>query len=135
MPPQMGAWQPGRLLYNVFSALISASLRLCGEDHPPMTTVFIVSAPSGSGKSTLVSHLLATVGGLMFSVSYTTRSPRGQEVDGESYHFVSREVFEGMLAREEFLEWAQVFDANGDYYGTHRRVLEEAREHHLDLVL
>ena len=97
-----------------------------------MTTVFIVSAPSGSGKSTLVSHLLATVPGLMFSVSYTTRPPRGQEVDGESYHFVAREDFEAMLARDEFLEWAQVF---GNYYGTHRGILEEARARHLDLVL
>ena len=97
-----------------------------------MTTVFIVSAPSGSGKSTLVSHLLATVGGLMFSVSYTTRSPRGQEVDGESYHFVSRSDFEAMLARDEFLEWAQVF---GNYYGTHRGILEDARARQLDLVL
>ena len=53
----------------------------------------------------------------MFSVSYTTRKPRGAEVDGQSYHFVSREEFEAMLARDEFLEWAQVF---GNYYGTHR---------------
>jgi guanylate kinase len=97
-----------------------------------MTTVFIVSAPSGSGKSTLVSHLLDAVPGLKFSVSYTTRSPRGQEVDGESYHFVSRENFEAMLARDEFLEWAQVF---GNYYGTHRGVLEDAQARQLDLVL
>jgi len=100
-----------------------------------MTTVFIISAPSGSGKSTLVSHVLATVPGLMFSVSYTSRQPRGQEVDGESYHFVSREDFEAMLSRDEFLEWAQVFDANGDYYGTHRHVLEDAQARQLDLVL
>ncbi|MCX6627688.1 MAG: guanylate kinase, partial [Candidatus Solibacter sp.] len=53
-----------------------------------MTTVFIISAPSGSGKSTLVSRLLAAVPELMFSVSYTTRKPRGQEVDGQSYRFV-----------------------------------------------
>ena len=58
-----------------------------------MTTVFIISAPSGSGKSTLVARLLASVPGLMFSVSYTTRPPRGHEVDGESYHFVSRDGF------------------------------------------
>ncbi len=59
-----------------------------------MTTVFIISAPSGSGKSTLVARLLANVPGLMFSVSYTTRKPRGAEVDGENYHFVAREEFE-----------------------------------------
>jgi guanylate kinase len=97
-----------------------------------MTTVFIVSAPSGSGKSTLVAHLLATVPGLMFSVSYTTRPPRGQEVDGESYHFVTREDFEAKLSRDEFLESAQVF---GNYYGTHRGILEEAKARQLDLVL
>jgi guanylate kinase len=97
-----------------------------------MTTVFIVSAPSGSGKSTLVAHLLAAVPGLMFSVSYTTRPPRGQEVDGESYHFVTREDFEAKLSRDEFLESAQVF---GNYYGTHRGILEEAKARQLDLVL
>jgi guanylate kinase len=97
-----------------------------------MTTVFIISAPSGSGKSTLVSRLLAGVPGLMFSVSYTTRKPRGAEVDGHSYRFVSREDFEAMLGRDEFLEWAEVF---GNYYGTHRGILEEARAQGKDLVL
>jgi guanylate kinase len=97
-----------------------------------MTTIFIVSAPSGSGKSTLVSRLLATVPNLRFSVSYTTRKPRGMEKDGESYHFVSREEFEAMLARDEFLEWAQVF---GNYYGTHCGILEQARMDGHDLVL
>jgi len=97
-----------------------------------LTTVFIISAPSGSGKSTLVSHLLATVPQLMFSVSYTTREPRGTEVDGQSYCFVTRERFEAMLARGEFLEWAQVF---GNYYGTHRGILERAQAEHKDLVL
>ena len=97
-----------------------------------MTTVFIISAPSGSGKSTLVSRLLAHVPGLMFSVSYTTRKPRGAEVDGQSYHFVAREEFEEMLARGEFLEWAQVF---GNYYGTHCGILEKARACQMDLVL
>ncbi len=97
-----------------------------------MTTVFIISAPSGSGKSTLVSHLLADLPGLMFSISYTTRPPRGSEKDGESYHFVSRAEFEAMVARDEFLEHAQVF---GNYYGTHRGILEQARASGRDLVL
>jgi len=97
-----------------------------------MTTVFIISAPSGSGKSTLVARLLAGVPGLMFSVSYTTRKPRGQEADGHDYHFVSRQNFEAMLARNEFLEWAEVF---GNYYGTHRGILEQARAEGKDLVL
>jgi guanylate kinase len=98
-----------------------------------MTTIFIISAPSGSGKSTLVSRLMATVPGLMFSVSYTTRQPRGHEKNGESYHFVTRDDFREMLARDEFLEWAQVF--GNDYYGTHRGILEAARAAGRDLVL
>jgi guanylate kinase len=97
-----------------------------------MTTVFIISAPSGSGKSTLVKRLFARVPGLMFSVSYTTRPPRGNEVDGENYHFISRAEFEGCVAADEFLEHADVF---GNYYGTHRSSLERAREKGADLVL
>jgi guanylate kinase len=97
-----------------------------------MSTVFIISAPSGSGKSTLVKHLLADVPNLMFSISHTTRPLRGAEVDGQSYHFVTREAFEAMLARDEFLESAQVFD---NYYGTHRGVLEQACAAGKDLVL
>ena len=97
-----------------------------------MTTVFIVSAPSGSGKSTLVSRLLSRDSSLLFSVSYTTRAPRGNEVDGEDYHFVSREDFERRIAAGEFLEHAQVF---GNYYGTHRGILEQARAAGTDLVL
>jgi guanylate kinase len=97
-----------------------------------MTTVYIISAPSGSGKSTLVARLLAATPGLLFSVSYTTREPRGHEVDGESYHFVTREDFERMVTRGEFLEWAQVF---GNYYGTHKGILEKARAAGADVVL
>jgi guanylate kinase len=97
-----------------------------------MTTVFIVSAPSGSGKSTLVARLLAGDPGLTFSVSYTTRQPRGQEVDGLSYHFVTHKGFEAMIGRDEFLEWAEVF---GNYYGTHRGILEQAQAEGKDLVL
>jgi guanylate kinase len=97
-----------------------------------MTTVFIISAPSGSGKSTLVNRLMAGVEGLMFSVSCTTRPPRGHEVDGLNYRFTTRPEFEAMIARGEFLEWAEVF---GNYYGTHRGVLEEAQAKGLDLVL
>ena len=97
-----------------------------------MTTVFIISAPSGSGKSTLVDRLLERTDGLMFSVSYTTRSPRGQEREGENYHYITREEFEGCIARDEFLEYAEVF---GNYYGTHRSVLDRAIAAGKDLVL
>ncbi len=97
-----------------------------------MTSVFIVSAPSGSGKSTLVNRVLSVDKRLDFSISYTTRKPRGAEKDGESYHFISREEFESRLAKDEFLEWADVF---GNYYGTHISVLEKAKAAGHDLLL
>jgi len=97
-----------------------------------MTTVFIISAPSGSGKSTLVHELMQRVPGLRFSVSYTTRPPRGQERAGKDYFFISREDFEARAERDEFLESAEVF---GHYYGTHRSELDRAEEDGCDLVL
>lgn len=97
-----------------------------------LTTVFIISAPSGSGKSTLVAKLLQRDPRLRFSVSYTTRKPRGKEKPGESYIYMSREEFEERVDRGEFLEHAEVF---GNYYGTNREVLEQAQLEGKDLVL
>ena len=97
-----------------------------------MTTVFIISAPSGSGKSTLVSRLMARDPWLRFSVSYTTRKPRGNEKPGESYVYISRKEFEERRERGEFLEQAEVF---GNYYGTNRNVLEQAEREGKDLIL
>ena len=97
-----------------------------------MTSVFIVSAPSGSGKSTLVSRLLKRDPNIGFSVSYTTREPRGAEIPGENYHYISRDAFEERIQKGEFLEYADVF---GNYYGTHSSVLERARAEGRDLIL
>lgn len=97
-----------------------------------MTNVFIISAPSGSGKSTLVRGLLQRDKRLLFSVSYTTRPRRGAEVPGESYHYISREAFEERIRKGEFLEWAEVF---GNYYGTHRSVVDRATAEDRDVVL
>lgn len=94
--------------------------------------LFIISAPSGSGKTTLTNELLKLVPGLEFSISYTTRPPRGSEQHGREYYFVSTQEFEKMIARGEFLEYACVF---GDYYGTAKRFLEDARGSGRDLVL
>ena len=94
--------------------------------------LFIISAPSGSGKSTLVTQLRTLVEGLDFSVSYTTRGPRGSEEDGREYHFTTRETFETMIAAGEFLEWAEVF---GNYYGTGLAALAHAKEAGKDLLL
>jgi guanylate kinase len=94
--------------------------------------LFIISAPSGSGKSTLVTEVRRLVEGLEFSISYTTREPRGSEEDGREYHFTTRECFLEMVKAGEFLEWAEVF---GNYYGTARSALEHARVAGKDLLL
>jgi guanylate kinase len=97
-----------------------------------MTTVYIISAPSGSGKSTLVDKVREIVPGLDFSVSYTTRPPRGTEENGREYFFVPRSEFEEMAQKDEFLEHADVF---GHCYGTARRFLRQAEQGGHDLLL
>jgi guanylate kinase len=94
--------------------------------------LFLISAPSGSGKSTLVNRISSLVEGLDFSVSYTTRSPRGSEQEGREYHYVSRNEFEEMIGQGEFLEWAVVF---GNYYGTAAQSLRDAYAAGKDLLL
>ncbi len=93
---------------------------------------FIISAPSGSGKSTLTNELRRTVPNLDFSISYTTRPPRGSELSGREYFFIGRDEFERMIREDEFLEYAEVF---GNYYGTARRFLREATARGHDLLL
>jgi len=94
--------------------------------------LFIISAPSGSGKSTLLSTLLQNVPNLTFSVSYTTRKPRGNETDGIEYHFVTEKDFAAMIEENQFIEYAKVFDK---YYGTAKRKVEEALLAGRDLLL
>jgi guanylate kinase len=97
-----------------------------------MSIVYIVSAPSGSGKSTLVNELFKMVRNLDFSISYTTRPPRGTEQNGKEYFFVSREEFEAMIAGGEFLEHATVF---ADYYCSEGRLRGEAENYSNELLL
>ena len=94
--------------------------------------LYIISAPSGSGKSTLVNELRRIIPQLEFSVSYTTRAPRGSEQNGQEYYFTSHREFEEMIRRQEFLEYAEVF---GHYYGTAKRFLQEAERRGNDLLL
>lgn len=94
--------------------------------------VFIISAPSGSGKSTLTNELLKLVPNLDFSISYTTRSPRGSERQGKQYHFVQMDEFNRMIEAKEFLEYANV---HGNCYGTSWQFLREAGLHGHDLLL
>ena len=103
---------------------------MSASPHKPL--VYIISAPSGSGKSTLVNELLKKVGDLEFSISYTTRAPRGSEVNGRQYYFVSRPEFEKMIQEDAFLEHAEVF---GNYYGTARCFLSNAEQNGRDLLL
>ncbi len=95
--------------------------------------LFIISAPSGSGKSTLVSELRKQVSGVDFSISWTTRAPRGSEENGREYYFTTRDEFERMINAGMFLEHAEVFGK--DYYGTARQSLEDARRAGHDLIL
>ncbi len=94
--------------------------------------LFIISAPSGSGKSTLVSELRKQVSGVDFSISWTTRTPRGSEEHGREYCFTSRAEFDRMVKEGLFLEHAEVF---GHCYGTSRLSLDEARKEGHDLIL
>jgi len=94
--------------------------------------VYIISAPSGSGKSTLTNELLKLVPNLEFSISYTTRAPRGSEQNGKQYHFVSMDEFRRMIAAGEFLEYAEVY---GNCYGTAREFLRQAGRTGHDLLL
>lgn len=94
--------------------------------------MLIISAPSGSGKSTLARRLVETDSQLDFSTSVTTRQPRRGDEEGKSYRFVSEEDFLAMRGRGELLEWAMVF---GNYYGTSKDVLDNARRRGHDLLL
>ena len=94
--------------------------------------LIIVSAPSGAGKTTLVSEALKRDDRLRTSTSFTSRPPRAGEEQGVHYHFVSRPEFEAMIARGDFLEWAEV---HANLYGTSRRVVEGMRASGFDAIL
>ena len=88
--------------------------------------LIIFSAPSGSGKSTLVQYLLKEVQGFDFSISATSRAPRGSEKHGVDYYFLSTEVFQQRVADEAFLEWEEVYP--GTCYGTLKNEVEKSWE-------
>jgi len=94
--------------------------------------VIVVSAPSGAGKTTVVHRLLSEMPGLRFSVSHTTRAPRGHEREGVEYYFVDRATFEGLRDDGKLLEWAEV---HGNLYGTGLEEEKRAHEDGVDLLL
>jgi guanylate kinase len=96
--------------------------------------LFVVSAPAGTGKTTLVRMLLTEFHHVIESVSFTTRSPRPNEIAGRDYNFISFEEFEQKIAEGEFIEYAKVF---GNYYGTSRKFVDSQEEkgNHVVLVI
>jgi guanylate kinase len=102
----------------------------------PRGDLFILSAPSGAGKTTLIHRMLGSglLGAetLAFSVSHTTRSPRPGELEGKAYHFVDAVAFQGMIAADRFLEWAEV---HGHYYGTSYEEVLPRLERGVDVVM
>jgi guanylate kinase len=94
--------------------------------------LFIVWAPSGAGKSSLIAALLEKDSNVRQSVSFTTRAPREGEVEGKHYHFVSRDVFEKMIAAGDFLEHAEVY---GNFYGTSKKWIDHAMQNGFDVVM
>ena len=88
----------------------------------PTNKVIIFSAPSGSGKSTVVNHLLKKYPFLEFSISATSRAPRGQEQNGKEYFFFSTEEFERLISEDAFVEYEEVY--KGSYYGTLKSEIE-----------
>ncbi|MBX3609165.1 MAG: guanylate kinase [Hydrogenophaga sp.] len=99
-------------------------------DYPG--NLFVVAAPSGAGKSSLVKALMELDARVQPSVSHTTRPPRGQEVHGREYFFVSKETFDQMVLQDGFVEWAQV---HGNRYGTSKVALEQRMKQGADVVL
>jgi guanylate kinase len=99
-------------------------------DYPG--NLYVVAAPSGTGKSSLVRALLEMDTRMELSVSHTTRAPRGQEVHGREYYFVSDEEFDRMVANQAFVEWAHV---HRNRYGTSRKAIEDKIAAGADIVL
>lgn len=93
----------------------------------PNHKVIIFSAPSGSGKSTIIGHLLKLFPTLEFSISATSRSPRGKETDGKDYYFLSSDEFTLKVDNNEFLEWEEVYQ--GTCYGTLNSELKRIWQH------
>lgn len=94
--------------------------------------LFILSAPSGAGKSSLITALLKKHADMEVSVSHTTRSPRPGEENAVHYHFVSADEFKALIAKDDFFEWAQVFD---NYYGTSKQAIESQLNAGIDVFL
>lgn len=102
------------------------------KDAVPPGTLYVIAAPSGAGKTSLVKALLNSIDNVAVSVSHTTRKKRPGEQEGVDYHFVDSVAFEAMVADQQFIEHAKVFD---NYYGTSRANIIEQLRGGLDVIL
>ena len=100
--------------------------------HSCMGIPFIISAPSGAGKSSICKEIRSIISDLAYSVSYTTRTKRNGEKEGEDYFYISLDVFKKMIRDGKFIEWAEV---HGNYYGTSKEFISERIENGIDCLL
>ena len=93
--------------------------------------MFVLSSPSGVGKTTLTKKLAENNSQFVISISYTTRKPRPNEIDGKDYHFVTSKKFNDLIKKNEFYEYAEIFD---NYYGTHKKTVNELLSKNKDVL-
>ena len=93
--------------------------------------MFVLSSPSGVGKTTLTKKLAENNSQFVISISYTTRKPRPNEIDGKDYHFVTSKKFNNLIKKNEFYEYAEIFD---NYYGTHKKTVNELLSKNKDVL-
>jgi len=93
--------------------------------------MFVLSSPSGVGKTTLTKKLAENNSQFVISISYTTRKPRPNEIDGKDYHFVTSKKFNDLIKKNDFYEYAEIFD---NYYGTHKKTVNELLSKNKDVL-
>ncbi|MEF3254510.1 MAG: guanylate kinase [Deferribacterales bacterium] len=94
--------------------------------------LFVISAPSGAGKTTLCTKLMECYDNIRYSISFTTREPRFDEIDGKDYYFIDKDRFQKMIENDEFIEWALV---HGNYYGTSKKLIMDYIKSGKDVLL
>ena len=93
--------------------------------------MFVLSSPSGVGKTTLTKKLAKNNSQFAISISHTTRKPRPNEIDGKDYHFVTSKEFNDLIKKNDFFEYAKIFD---NYYGTHKKIVNELLSKNKDVL-